>query len=113
MKIKEGVKLQGLRLVMRPVLIAAEEAWQANGQELVVTSTTEGTHSAGSLHPYGYAVDFRTRYFSNAEKRNVVQLLHDKLVKYGGMYRIITHNTHIHVEFRHAVKYIEQGRAWI
>jgi len=97
MKIKKGVSLQGLRLVMRPVLIEADLIWQKLGQELVITSCTEGEHSAHSLHYYGYALDFRTRYFTQDEKWeaycNLVQAL-----EYEG-YDIFMHDTHIHVEY--------------
>ena len=67
MKIKKGVSLIGLRLVMRPVLIEADRIWDDLGQELVITSCTDGTHSPGSLHYYGYAVDLRTRYLTQEE----------------------------------------------
>ena len=97
MKIKEGVILHGLKLEMRTVLINAEKLWKAFGQELVVTAGLDGTHSAGSLHYYGFALDFRTRYFSDKEKRNIKMLLSQKL---SIDYQVISHPTHIHVEYQ-------------
>ena len=59
MKIKKGVSLQGLKLVMRRALQEAEKIWNILGEELVITSGTETyEHSAGSLHYYGLALDF-------------------------------------------------------
>lgn len=95
MKTKEGVKLAGLEFIMREVLINADEIWSDNGQELVVTSTTESVHSAASLHYYGLAVDFRTRYFDDITKQKVYKQL---LKKLGDKYTVVSEPTHIHVQ---------------
>lgn len=97
MKIKKGVSLIGLRLVMRPVLVEADRIWEELGQELVITSGTDSEHSAGSLHYYGYAVDLRTRYFTQEEKFTAYCELVDAL-EYEG-FNVFMHDTHIHVEF--------------
>lgn len=96
MKAKEGVVLAGLQLEMRIVLIRASQVWRQNGQELVITSALDGCHSPGSLHPYGYAVDLRTRYFKPDVLLNVAFALYEVLP---GGYDVINHKTHIHVEF--------------
>jgi hypothetical protein len=97
MKIKKGVSLTGLRLVMRPVLVEADRIWDELGQELVITSGTDGEHSAGSLHYYGYAVDLRTRYFTQDEKQSAyIQLI--EALEYEG-FNVFMHSTHIHVEW--------------
>ena len=101
MKLKEGVCIKNLKLVMRPTLQAADAIWKENGQELVITSGLEGTHSASSLHYYGFALDFRTRYFEQETQLKVYQQLKNALQKYGKMYRIILEESHIHVEFIH------------
>lgn len=98
MKIKQGVSLIGLKLEMRKALLAADHIWAKHGQELVVTSGTDGEHSAGSLHYYGYALDFRTHYFTDRQKKLVTQELVDTLTTYG--FRVIKHKTHIHIEYR-------------
>lgn len=101
MKIKEGASLQGLKLVMRPVLQKAERIWRNYGQELVVTSGTDGVHSASSLHYYGYALDFRTRYFDQmGEVHKVFKDLSDELRLLNKDYCVVIHPTHIHVEYR-------------
>jgi hypothetical protein len=97
MQIKEGASLQGLQIEMRPVLKAADAVWKENGQELVVTAGTDGTHSAGSLHYYGRAIDLRTRYFSDEERELVFNSL--KSILPDSLYDVINHSTHIHVEY--------------
>lgn len=97
MKIKKGASLQGLQIEMRPVLIEADAIWSELGEELVITSGTDGEHSAGSLHYYGYAVDLRTRYFTQEQKFNAFASLVEAL-EYDG-YDIYLHDTHIHVEY--------------
>jgi len=97
MKIKPGTVLAGLNLKIRPVLIAAEKIWKLNGQELVVTSGIDGIHSAGSLHLFGLAVDFRTYYFpSQMQKELVLKELKESL---GSNYDVVLERTHIHVEY--------------
>lgn len=93
---KEGVILAGLNIKMRKVLIEAEHIWKKYGQELVVTSGLDGTHSAGSLHYYGRALDFRTRYFTNEICNQVANELKANLPN---DYDVVLHSTHIHVEY--------------
>ncbi len=112
MKIKKGVILQGLQIEMRPVLKQADKIWTSLGQELVITSGLDGVHSAGSLHYYGYALDFRTNYFSDIEKQKAYNMLMDwkksnnfyfnmetDEYDYSRSYDIILHKTHMHVEY--------------
>ena len=97
MKIKRGASLQGLQYEMRPVLIAADKIWKKHGKELVVTAGTDGTHSAGSLHYYGRAVDLRTYYFSKETKEAVYLALSEALPACD--YDVVKEKTHIHVEY--------------
>ncbi len=96
MKGKNGVVLLGLKLEMRKVLIEADKVWKAHGQELTITSGLDGIHSPGSLHPYGYALDLRTRYFDKAEYTTIAAELRAAL---GDKYDVIVHYTHIHIEY--------------
>ena len=96
MQIKEGVILAGLNIKMRNVLTLAEDIWEAHDQELVVTSGLDGVHSAGSLHYYGLALDFRTKYFRPGEKNLVADELRQALQ---GDYDVVVENSHIHVEY--------------
>lgn len=96
MKIKNGVRLNGLKIEMRKVLLEADRIWASENKELVITSGLDGTHSAGSLHYYGYALDLRTRYFSDRKINGIASRLRDAL---GKDYDVVIHKTHIHVEF--------------
>jgi len=96
MKIKLGVILAGLAIDMRPALMEADKLWAAEGQELVVTCGLDGTHSAGSLHYYGLALDFRTWYFPKAQHRRIAAELQAKL---GGDFDVVLHSSHLHCEF--------------
>jgi len=96
MQIKEGVNIRGLNIKMRAVLMAADGIWQNFGQELVVTAGLDGKHSKWSLHYYGMAVDLRSRYFSDATKQIAADTLQEEL---GGDYDVVSHATHIHVEY--------------
>ena len=96
MKIKDGVVMTGLQLPMRLVLIAANQIWKELGYELVVTEGTGGEHSAGSLHYYGYALDLRSRMFSDKIKKEAVAKLKSAL---GTDYNVVSHSTHIHAEY--------------
>lgn len=96
MLLKKGVSLVGLKIEMQPVLVAASKIWKRYGQELVVTCGPGGTHSPGSLHPYGYAVDLRSRDFDSGTKTYVIESLQKEL---GCDYDVVFHRTHIHVEY--------------
>ena len=96
MKIKEGAELSGLDVSMRHALIAADKIWTKAGEELVVTSGLDGKHSVGSLHYYGFALDFRTRYFDTATAKTVLGALRASLSE---DYDVILHKSHIHVEY--------------
>lgn len=96
MKIKDGVIMQGLKIEMRLVLAYADEIWKHYKQELVITSALDGVHSSSSLHYYGYALDFRTHYFTPEEALAVSVRLRECL---GDDYDVVLHSTHIHVEY--------------
>ena len=96
MKIKEGVIMQGLQLEMREVLKCADQVWKSLKQELVVTSALDGTHSAGSYHYFGYALDFRTNYFTPNEKK---QAARDLRLMLSAKYFVLEESNHIHVQY--------------
>jgi len=111
MKAKKGVILAGLRLPMRVVLKSANEVWMHHGKELVVTSALDGVHSAASYHPFGYALDFRTRYFrtrllkkDHAKIEKVARELRSRIAYNVGpleaaKYVVVVEKSHIHVQY--------------
>ena len=97
MIIKNGVIMQVLKMPMQKVLGVADKVYKVHGQELVVTSALDGTHSPTSLHYYGYALDFRTRYFKDdLESWQVLKEIQSKL---GDDYTCIFEGNHIHVQY--------------
>lgn len=105
MKIKHGVDLRGLKLEMRNVLILVDLIYKKREREVVVTSGLEGEHSAGSLHYYGYALDFRVRDIPRSEVQEIVEEVVAELEimnkKQGqrGRYRAKLEIDHLHVEY--------------
>ena len=97
MDIKAGVNMNGIQLVMRQVLVEAEKIWNDYGVALVITSCVDGTHSAGSYHYYGLAVDFRTRSFDSTA---AVKLAAERLRRALGInYDVVIEKNHLHVEY--------------
>ena len=93
MLIKAGVDISRLRPVIRKKLTKIEKIVDAVGkEELVITSTYEGNHSAGSLHYCDEAVDIRRPNRPDA----VCQEIRREL---GPDYDIILYNSLIHIEY--------------
>lgn len=93
MLIKAGVDISRLKPPIRKRLTELA-FWYASGkQELVITSTYEGNHSAGSLHYADLAVDVRPP--------DPVPLLITK--QWGHIfsrdYDIVVKKDHIHIEY--------------
>lgn len=106
MKVKRGVLLVGLDLKMRPVMRFANEIWIVHHHECVITSGTEVfnrrgkfIHSVNSLHPFGLALDLRTRYFDRYEINSVADELKEQLRLISPAYQVIVEDDHIHVEY--------------
>jgi acyl CoA:acetate/3-ketoacid CoA transferase beta subunit len=96
MKIKNGVTMNKLSSQIVLALITASGIYQANGQELVITSITDAVHKKESLHYTGNAVDLRTNVFSSATAKKVSQQLAAAL---GNNFDVVLESDHIHVEF--------------
>lgn len=99
MVIKPGASIQGLKLEMRKALMVAEKVYKKYGRKegITITSGTEDyAHSAGSLHPFGYAVDLRTSYFKTGVIGSVVSEIKKEL---GSDYDCLYEGDHIHLEY--------------
>ena len=113
MKIKNGVSLVGIKIQMRVVMKKYCELAREYKIEPVITAGTEYArwedlpkeeipliHSCGSLHPYGYALDLRSRELSEVDKVRFASKLQKRLDDISSKYRVIVEKTHIHVEWR-------------
>ena len=106
----KSVKTDRLQPSMRPAIKTVCNVYVEYGQkEVVVTAgnecwTVKGVwiHSPGSLHPYGLAIDIRTRVFSSEDKLIVYKALRDILKPLG--FDVVMHSTHIHIENQRAIE---------
>ena len=93
--IKKGVSVFGIKNEILVALMAADAVWKDLGQDLVMTSGVR--LDPGSAHYLGYAVDLRTRYFSDEEQAAAFRQLAHAL---GDGYVVTLETDHIHVEYR-------------
>jgi len=93
MLIKAGVDISRLRPEIRKKInqIAAI-LYATEGEELIVTSTYEGTHSEGSLHYANLAIDIRKKRKSNLAFSEIQRQL-------GKDYDVVLKTDHIHIEY--------------
>lgn len=67
-----------------------EKLFDSKGEDLVITSICEGTHSPGSLHPQGDAFDFR-RPVKVSRTEIIIAVGHD--------FDVVEEQTHNHIEY--------------
>lgn len=96
--LKDGVELGGLHAQLHMAIFEAERLWKEFGQDLVITSTTEGDHGHHSLHYGGYAIDLRSRDFAPELAAEVAFQLQRRLSKLDSRFDVVLEPTHIHVE---------------
>jgi len=93
MLIKCGVEISKLKREIRRALTIVEKAYGLYGYELVVTSTYEGNHSAGSLHYSNDAFDVR------GVENNNNRLVSELKLKLGNDYDVVLEVNHVHIEY--------------
>lgn len=93
MLIKAGVDISRLNREIRRALPKIQ--WELNpyNEELVITSTYEGTHGEGSLHYCNDAIDVRV------PDRHGITAKRDLKVKLGKDYDVVLESDHIHIEY--------------
>ena len=97
-RIKKGVNISGIQSEMVLGINIAEKIFNKHNVDLVITSCTDGSHSRGSLHYVGFAIDARSRDITDDnEKINVQAELQDAL---GNQFDIVIESTHYHIEFQ-------------
>jgi len=93
MLLKAGVDISRLRPEIRKKLPLLDDLLRGFGEELIITSTFEGTHSAGSLHYANLAIDVRV---PKADKGLYVNAWRRDL---GRDYDVVVERDHIHIEY--------------
>ena len=97
MKLKEGVRIYGIRSELVLALIVCEDVYNEVGTDLVVTSIIDGMHSSGSLHYTGSAVDLRIRNLPQGRAEAVRDEIAERL---GGDFDVVLEADHLHLEFQ-------------
>jgi len=84
--------------VLDEVVDAARPSYaeRDNLQHFVVTSAHDGTHSEGSLHDDGLALDLRVWGFTDAEAKRATAEIQGRL---GERWDVVYEGTHIHIEY--------------
>jgi len=67
-----------------------EKLYASKARDVFVTALRDGTHMPGSFHPWGRAFDIRKT--SKVLKADIQRSL-------GGMFDVVEHPTHFHVEY--------------
>ena len=101
MLLKMGVSVRCLKREIRRALPIIEQVYKdVAGHEAIITSTNEGTHSPGSLHYAGQAVDISLPGAHAMPKQTTPGIVKDRLKKVLGRdYDVVLERNHIHVEY--------------
>ena len=93
MLLKAGVDIYRLNREIRRALPIIQKALTYYNEELVITSTYEGTHGEGSLHYCNDAIDIRCPEKKGEEFRKKIK---ERLVNY---FDVVLERDHIHIEY--------------
>jgi len=102
MKLKESVKISGIKPEMVFVMIIIDSVYhEIVNQECTITSVSDGKH-LNALHSVGYAIDLRSRdtdsneQWSNRLKKRLAAKIRSRLTD---EFDVVIESDHIHVEF--------------
>lgn len=93
MLLKPGVDISRLNRGIRRFLAKADAVYAFCGEDMVVTSTYEGTHGPSSLHYANDAIDIRT---PNEHK---VEIYRDLKAIKPELYDVVDEGDHTHAEY--------------
>jgi len=93
MLIKAGVDISRLNREIRRALPKIQSVIDEVNEELIITSTYEGTHGEGSLHYHNDAFDMR---YPGMNTVGVEKAIKQKL---GPKYDVVLEGDHIHIEW--------------
>ena len=96
MRLKDNsVKTAGMRTELLLAAIVADQVYKDYGLDFVITSVTDGKHSATSLHYVGAAFD--CRIYPNQDNEKLAKEIKRRL---NIDYDVVLEGDHIHVEFQ-------------
>lgn len=96
MRLKSGVRVNGIKPETILAMLITERVFQRHGAELTITSLLDGKHSPNSLHYRGFAFDARTRDIEQAKRPELRDAVSEAL---GNEFDVVLEETHLHVEF--------------
>ena len=97
MKLKAGVRVLGLSTPMILAAIVADTVYhEVAGVSAVITSGIDGSHSRGSKHYAGDAIDLRINHVAPEKHPILVSELKSALT---ADYDVVFEDDHIHIEF--------------
>lgn len=96
MKIKQGVRIAGVKPELLFGLRVAESVYAKEGFELTVTAVVDGTHKVGSKHYVGMAADLRTIDLPVGAPARIVAALKAQIDQ---DFDIVLESDHIHLEY--------------
>ena len=97
MRLKNGVRIAGVRPEMVLALSIVESILGDHGVDCVVTSLVDGQHSRGSLHYVGCACDIRSRDMPQTHYDEIFEELKKAL---GEDFDLVDEGDHWHCEFQ-------------
>jgi len=93
--LKIGVRLFGLRPEMVLAAQVVNAVYETSGDlQCIITSASDGTHRAGSLHYVGAALDFR---LPAGSALGVVAQIKQRL---GEDFDVVLESDHVHIEWQ-------------
>jgi hypothetical protein len=95
MRIKRGVRLQGLRPEAVLGMYIACDVLYNFGIEFELTSVTDGEHMRASLHYVGQAFDFR-----KTQRADWPRIVEELQLRLGDQFDVVAEENHVHVEFQ-------------
>ncbi len=95
-KLKQSVDPGCITGAMVLAAQVVEGVFESHGYELVITSVCDGHRTGSSLHPSGFAIDFRTRHVPNAKRPALAEAVSEAL---GDAFDVVLESDHLHVEF--------------
>ena len=95
--LKPGARVRGMRTEILFAHTVVASVFAAHGLDCVVTSASDGKHSAGSRHYSFCAIDYRTRHITAAgQKKQITRVIDEAL---GEDFDVVLEDTHLHVEY--------------
>ncbi len=99
MRFAHDSNLRGVHYLMyTPLFDIMEPAFNRYGVEMVVTCTLGGVHSKRSLHPFGLAIDLRSRHLQPARAEELAVELQRDLRLHDSRFDVVLEKDHYHVE---------------